>query len=328
MIGNPFPYRVSWAASFREDSVERVLWKYEKDFDTTSVYMEPFEGYFIKNRGVTPKVIKISSLQAATDASLGKEQSIPYSYGPMEWKLQLVAQTPQAADERNFIGMLKNSSDAIDDEDFSEPPAAPLDYVSLSLKTNKERLAADYRAVSSVGQYWDVEISSGKPKVPVTLTLNKFGNLSNDFKVYLLDRTEERVIDVTTSLSHQFVLGKKEYTRQLRLLIGTESFVENNTGGIPLVPLEYSLDQNFPNPFNPTTTIKYSISHSANVKLEIFNILGQRIKTLVHQFQPIGVYTIQWDGTDDQQKKVASGFYYYRLQANEFANVKKMTLIK
>jgi len=329
MIGNPFPYRVNWASSFREDSVENVLWKYDENFDTTSLFMEPFEGYFVKNRGSLPKKIRISSAEAASaTTSLSKGKGDANLYAPLEWKLQLIVQSSNAIDSRNYIGMLNNATDGIDDADFSEPPSAPSNYVSLSLKTNKERLAADYRSISENGQSWDVIIESSKPNVPVTISLNKFGNFPSNFKVYLLDKISERVIDVGTSLSYSFSLNKKEYNRQLRVIVGTQNFVENNSGGIPLVPLVYSLEQNFPNPFNPRTSIRYTLSHSANVKLEIFNILGQKIKTLVTQFQPIGVYTIQWDGTDDQQKKVASGFYYYRLQANEFTRVKKMTLIK
>lgn len=330
MIGNPFPYRISWAESFREDSVEKVLWYYKKGFDTTSLYMEPFEGYFLKNRGTTSKIIRLSSAQVSdsVSTSLGKEGEAQVHYEPMEWKLQLNAYAPHATDERNFLGMLNKAANGFDEYDFSEPPVAPSNYISLSLKTGKEKLAADFRALSNEGQYWDVDIVSSKPKVPVSLTLRKFGNMPNNFKMYILDKIDERVTDVTTSLSYTFTLGKKEYTRQLRMIIGTESFVENNTGGIPLTPIEYTLEQNYPNPFNPTTTIKYTLSHSAQVKLEIFNILGQRVKTLINQFQPIGVYSTQWDGTDDQKKKVASGFYYYRLQANEFTSVKKMTLIK
>ena len=122
--------------------------------------------------------------------------------------------------------------------------------------------------------------------------------------------------------------ANNEISRSFRLIVGTEKFVEQNTNGIPIIPIEYALYQNYPNPFNPATTIQYSISHSGTISLEIFNLLGQKIKTIVNEFQPIGTYSIRWDGKSDDNKITASGIYYYRLRANEFISTKKMLFIK
>jgi hypothetical protein len=146
--------------------------------------------------------------------------------------------------------------------------------------------------------------------------------------MYIVDQIAERVFDVTESQRYNFVMKKNESSRNFRLLIGTEQFIEQNTNGIPIVPLEYSLEQNYPNPFNPSTTIRYTLAHSASVELEIYNILGQRIKTLVKTVQPIGVYSVDWNGENEEGKQSPSGIYYYRIKTSEFTAVKKMTLIK
>ncbi|MBI2427947.1 MAG: choice-of-anchor D domain-containing protein [Ignavibacteriales bacterium] len=327
MIGNPFPYEVSWTNSFKADSVERVLWFFDKEFDTTSSVMKPFKGYFIKNRGKTAKTIKISSTQLTSTSSLPKSDP-ERNLEPQEWKLQISALSKRGSDELNYIGMLNNSVDGIDDEDFSEPPTAPTDYLSLSIRNNGDRLAADYKPLSREGQYWDINVSSSTSGIPVTIVLNKIGTLPSDFKIFILHVSKERVHEVTQSLSHVLTFDKKEQSKEIRILVGNQQFVESNTNGIPIIPLEYSLAQNFPNPFNPATSIRYSLSNSSHVKLEIFNTLGQRVKSLVQEFQPIGTYVVAWNGTDDGKKAVASGVYYYRLQANNYTNVKKMTLIK
>ncbi|MEW5797742.1 MAG: choice-of-anchor D domain-containing protein [Bacteroidota bacterium] len=327
MIGNPFPYEVSWVNSFKEDSVENVLWMYDGKFDTTSTVMQPFRGYFIKNGGKTFKRVMISSEQIPSPTSLPKSDP-EEQLTPQEWKIQISAISKKSSDERNYIGMMKNSLSGKDAYDFSEPPTAPTDYLSLSIRNNGERLAADYKPLSREGEFWDIQVASSTPGVPMNINLKKIGSLPSDFKIYLLDKTKERVHDITTSLSHVVTLDKKEYSREIRILVGRQSFVESNTNGIPLVPLEYALSQNFPNPFNPTTSIRYSLSNTSHVKLEIFNTLGQRVKSLVQESQPIGTYLVEWDGTDDGKKTVASGVYYYRLQANNYTNVKKMTLIK
>lgn len=94
------------------------------------------------------------------------------------------------------------------------------------------------------------------------------------------------------------------------------------------IPDEFALHQNFPNPFNPTTTIAYTLKENSQVSLKIYNTLGQLVKTLVNSQQEAGVKTVQWDGTNEFGAKVASGMYLYRLEANNFVQTKKMVLMK
>jgi hypothetical protein len=94
------------------------------------------------------------------------------------------------------------------------------------------------------------------------------------------------------------------------------------------VPGESSLFDNYPNPFNPETRISYSIVHPCYVRLAIFNVLGQRIRILVDQDQPTGSKQVVWDGKDENGNEVASGIYFYKLEAGEFNQTKKMVLIR
>ena len=94
------------------------------------------------------------------------------------------------------------------------------------------------------------------------------------------------------------------------------------------VPAKSSLSQNYPNPFNPMTTIEYSLPEQSQVKFEVFNVLGQRVKTLADIVQPAGRHRIVWDGKDDQGKDVASGIYFYRLEAGEFSESRRMVILK
>jgi hypothetical protein len=93
-------------------------------------------------------------------------------------------------------------------------------------------------------------------------------------------------------------------------------------------PATFSLHQNHPNPFNPETDISYSIPAEGRVGLSIYNIRGRKVKTLVESNQAAGHHTVHWDGTDEQGGKVASGIYFYRIQAGEFEDSKKMILMK
>ncbi len=93
-------------------------------------------------------------------------------------------------------------------------------------------------------------------------------------------------------------------------------------------PEQFNLFQNFPNPFNPATNIFYDIRTAGQVKMTVYNILGQEIRTLVNREQQAGRYKVEWDGTNDLGVSVSAGIYIYRLQVNGFIESKKMVLIK
>jgi predicted CXXCH cytochrome family protein len=94
------------------------------------------------------------------------------------------------------------------------------------------------------------------------------------------------------------------------------------------VPQSYTLDQNYPNPFNPTTTIKYTIPKEGNVKIQVFDITGRLVTTLVNANEATGTYSVTWNGRNSGGQAVSSGIYLYRLEANEFVSVKKMVMLK
>jgi hypothetical protein len=89
------------------------------------------------------------------------------------------------------------------------------------------------------------------------------------------------------------------------------------------IPAEYRLFQNVPNPFNPVTEIKYSLPENAFVRLTVYDLLGKEIKNLVGENQSSGLYTVSWDASS-----VPSGIYFYRLETNNYSEVRKMILIK
>ena len=96
----------------------------------------------------------------------------------------------------------------------------------------------------------------------------------------------------------------------------------------PPVPEKYYLDQNYPNPFNPATTLTYGLAADSDVKITIYNILGERLRMLVDDKQPAGNYAISWDGLDDRGFPVPSGSYLYRIKAGSFKKMRKMVLIR
>ena len=121
----------------------------------------------------------------------------------------------------------------------------------------------------------------------------------------------------TDNAEVEIIITKFEY--------GTSTSVD---GQDPALINQYSLSQNYPNPFNPSTTIAYDLPNDANVQLIIYNTLGEPIRTLVNSFQAAGRHRLSWDGKDDSQKPLASGVYLYRLQTEDFAETKRLLLMR
>ena len=113
-----------------------------------------------------------------------------------------------------------------------------------------------------------------------------------------------------------------------RLLVpeGTPTTVENEPS--TQLPDRFILQQNYPNPFNPSTNIEYNLPHRSHVMIEILNILGQKVRTLVDGEKPAGVYRVIWDGEDNSGHPASTGVYLYRLRAGDVVQTKKMLLLK
>ena len=94
------------------------------------------------------------------------------------------------------------------------------------------------------------------------------------------------------------------------------------------LPFVFELHQNYPNPFNPTTTISFTLDEPAQTFVTIYNLLGQRVTTLIDVNLPAGEKAIVWNGTDENGREVSSGVYFYLIQSGKHTESKKMTLLR
>ncbi len=136
-------------------------------------------------------------------------------------------------------------------------------------------------------------------------------------------------IRLTRSADHTWAMAQGHILSTLPLHWQKfEKSITSVNDGAENSPNHFTLLQNYPNPFNPETTIQYQVAKRSEVKLIIFSLLGQHVATLVDEVQSMGVHSIQWNGKDDTGKAVASGVYLYRLQTEQFVQVKKLALLR
>ena len=142
-----------------------------------------------------------------------------------------------------------------------------------------------------------VRLSSGQPAAGV--------------QVRLFDLTDlRRSVGTTTDGAGNFALSLQAFS------------TERGTA----LPTDFALGQNYPNPFNPSTIIPYQLPVSGHVRLEVFNMLGQRLAALVDAERPAGAHTAQWDGTDAAGRAVGAGVYIYRLSSGGITESRRMVL--
>jgi hypothetical protein len=116
------------------------------------------------------------------------------------------------------------------------------------------------------------------------------------------------------------------FATETRTGVGDDEGWDDDPDDVP--PYRFELLQNYPNPFNPVTTIEYSVPSHAQVTIEIFNVLGRKVRTLVNETKQAGSYRAEWNGTDNAGRPVSTGVYLYRYKAGKVTQTKKMLLLK
>jgi hypothetical protein len=137
--------------------------------------------------------------------------------------------------------------------------------------------------------------------------------------------TEPGEYDISVVVNYPGEINTKNDTLSMNVIVSPATGVNDNTFTLPI---KFKLDQNYPNPFNPETQISYDVPKQSHIKIDIYNAIGQHVKTMVNSKQAPGQYNIMWDGTDENSEKIVSGLYFCRLQGDGFHKTIKLVLTK
>jgi hypothetical protein len=263
--------------------------------------IEPFKGYAVYAN--TTQLLHVPAVEAPLTRSLLAED---------EWEIRIEARTNQWRDTYNFAGVRTGSVDKLDLADVLEPPS-PGKQISVYLE---DRLAADYRQPGQPGYRFNLFVRSAD-KFQVAIK----PDFLPDHLGWKLVSPETQVKFDTPDIS----LPAGAY--QFILLVGTDEFLDEELLSYKTVPNQFRLDQNFPNPFNPTTAIRYQLPQATEVSIDIFDVLGKRVISLKDGvFEQAGYHIIQWDGRNNRSKPVSSGLYFLRLRSKQYIKTLKMIL--
>jgi hypothetical protein len=224
----------------------------------------------------------------------------------------------------------------------------PLTQVDLALEYSSDDIV--FNDTSFVGtrgssaMLKDLDSRSQVRQILITLTYNDVAPLevgTGPLATILFDIAPTATDGIVT-IDSTYFLGAQSLEFTLTSADGGGKFTPYFTSGYvdiktstdvedhyqPLIPDDFALEQNVPNPFNPTTNIRFDLPRQSYVHLEVVNVLGQRVKTLINESLPAGIHTVTFDGKNDDGQTVASGVYFYRLVTEGFSQSRKMILLK
>jgi len=336
-VGNPFDFSISIndLKLANGDSVPNIItyegrWKICSEFNQ----INPWEGYLVKSLRPThlliyPQAIDNSHL-ARTHSQEREEAGTAAG-----WQVQIIATCGELQDAANFIGVKKNAADGWDVNDLFEPPEfgafVAVSFPHFDWKINPERYTTDFRSINPEGHYWDFNVGTSGENQSIKLDFVQQDSVPDGFQILLVNRKMKSLHSIFDSPEISFASGPARVIHRFRLIVGTVDFVKENDLGASPLPSTCEVYQNFPNPFNQQTLIRYYLPQTERVTLKIYNLLGQCVCTLIEkQMQGTGIYEVHWNGTNQDGLAVASGIYYFQIQfeKSDFRYLKKMVLVR
>lgn len=227
------------------------------------------------------------------------------------------------------LGVAATSSDEIDKRDLLPIPmfaSAP----ALILKgPGRDALIRDFRSNTNEVHVWDIVVSDKISKSRLSFQWDARPLLNPGYSFMFRDVLENKTYDMTTRSVYELANCSQMPEGRFKVYYGpTEQVTENIQSTVTLVPADFHLYPSFPNPFNPSTTILFDLPARSHVRLDIFNILGQIVTTMIDEDRGPGSYSILWNGLNPSQGSVATGVYFARLTADNFRGTIRMLLIK
>lgn len=334
-VGNPFAFPVSLATIDLPESIEGPVGFDGETYQRDVERLQPWSGYFFYNSTSSPATLSIPPVEASGDVESPSATAAVEStaHDATEATMQLSARLldHDLRDTKNVIGLADGAETGRDRMDYAEVPPVG-NHVRLSIMESGERLAGSFKPPDSEGQWWDLELSASvdepfPSRKRVTVQIQAQGQPPEGYERYLIDRDAGETLSLEQGAT-TLVLDGARPTRRLRIIWGTKDFARTHAEGASVESYVNALYPNAPNPFTETTSIRYELRTPSRVVIAIYNMLGQRVRTLVDTQQKAGPHVVQWNGRNAQGIPVASGVYFCRLRADSFEAVRKLTRVR
>jgi len=318
MITNPFNRIVSWNAVQATNGISTPLWKFSGSF-SESTTLNPFSGYYYSNAdGLSELVIPYPVGGSAKQLSTGSADG---------WQVNIELASGEYRDTSARLGVSDLAKDGIDSYDYRRPRAVGelpvVVFERLHWDTDYPAFVSDIRAQVTDIQFWDFTVTAQERK-SAELQMIGVDAIPGNLSVILLDKTHLRTVNLRESDTYTFrpVYGGAEFA----VIVGRQEQVDQQLEN--LLPRQFSLEANFPNPFNPSTTVPINIPEQMRVTVRVYDLLGGQVATLHSGIMEPGRHFLTWRGKDEFGSLMASGIYILRAETEHSAVNRKIILIK
>lgn len=330
LVASPFNFAVS-AAPLLSNGDSLLFYAYENGWSaprrpSARNRFEPFEGYAVFSDTAATMFVLPNEF-AAQNVALPKQES-----HEMLWSIRIMAQCQEARDENNLLAVVSSASREWDTQDHPEPPALG-EYVSVYFpheewKRLSKNYCTDVRPEPNESEEWDFAIETNI-RDEVRLTFEGIASVPREYEVWLIDKALQIAHDLRRNSCYSVTGRGPENPKRLTLLVNRAGRMKEEYEALQAAPTTFELSQNFPNPFNPATTMRYALPRSERVTLQVFNLLGGLIATLVDDEQKeAGYHVAIWNGRSTAGQAVGNGVYFVRMQAGEFVQARKVVLVE
>jgi len=320
MITNPFDTPIPWWQIQQSNSIDaRPIFWWENGWSSPFVF-EPNKGYYFDNSG-SPA---LSFLNIPYRSILEKH----LSESEYNWLVKISLSSRKIFDSATTFGTSTLAEDGLDVMDFAKPRAIgsvpSVTFERPQWDGDYKQYATDIRPPIEDVQSWPMTVTA-YPGERAELSFSGIEMIPEQFDVVLINHSKYSYHNLRQSETYSFI-PETEYNH-FEILVGRQDLVMDQVQQI--VPTEFILGKNFPNPFNPSTSIPVTIPEAADISLKVYDILGKEIRTLYEGAAEPGRHYYRWDGTSYDGRAVSAGIYLYKLSiVNGPAQLGKMVLVK
>lgn len=332
MISNPLDLDIPWSVIADHNGVSQPIWRWSHGYKSVITFYSTTnipEAYYFNNVEGLEKLELPYAFPESANNKAARDKDAQYiaqkSAGASNTILEVVDLATSKTSSVS-INWMPDASQGFDRFDQFAPPAH-FNTIGLALKPahqdfDDQLLAVEARPVQNTVQQFDLQLLSSQGNYVTFNLSDSIGQASEN--ILLVNRQDAKTYNLSTGDSQQILLDSD--VTQFSLFIGQSSDIEEALTHIK--PKVFSLKQNYPNPFYPTTTIEYSIPDPQHIDLSVYDLMGRHVITLQHGEQEAGLHRVLWHGRDQYQNNVANGVYFYRIQSDSWSQSEKMTLIR
>ncbi len=323
-IGNPYAFPIAWDDVRGEANVGPLLAfdpVANEYFETPT--MAPWTGYFVQSF----ETQSISLLVPPRETANGGTVRAPRT----DYAVHIGARSGDYADRNNVVGFAPGAAVGRDRLDLGEPPPIG-DYVRVSVIENGERWMRSLKPVRADGDMWDLEVTASESLLAdgtqrIVLSLGEEGLRPDGFELYVIDRDRGTAVERDGN-TFEVTVTRDAPVRRLRLIAGTEAYAQTGSEGAPLEFTGFALDAGYPNPFAEQTTISYRLDARGPATLEVFDLLGRRVRVLADGDHTAGPHSVEWDARDASGRFVSNGLYLVRLRAGDASATRRASVLR